>query len=92
MTYLYFGPNSVSVFTIDQHTGKLTPLQVVSCGGDWPRNFAIDPSGDFLVVANQRSDSIHSFRIDSTTGRLRATGHSVTVPAPVCIRYFAEKP
>lgn len=86
------GHNSIAAFTIDPVTSKLSPLQLTPTGGDWPRNFAIDPSGDFLIVANQRSDSIHSFRIDSMSGRLRATGQHVSVPAPVCIRYVAETP
>ena len=86
------GHNSIAAFTIDPVTSKLAPLQLASTEGDWPRNFAIDPSGEFLIVANQRSDSIHSFRIDSSSGRLRATGQRVSVPAPVCIRYFTEKP
>ena len=86
------GHNSIAAFTIDAVTSKLAPLQLTSTEGDWPRNFAIDPSGEFLIVANQRSDSIHSFRIDSSTGRLRSTGERVSLPSPVCVRYFAEKP
>ena len=85
------GHNSIAAFTIDAVTSKLTPLQLISTGGDWPRNFAIDPSGDFLVVANQKSDTIHSFRIDAATGKLRSTGHRASVPAPVCIRYYTER-
>ncbi|HWE43403.1 MAG TPA: lactonase family protein [Gemmatimonadaceae bacterium] len=85
------GHNSIAAFAIDPGSAKLTPLQLTSTEGDWPRNFVIDPSGEFLIVANQRSDSIHSFRIDSTTGKLRSTGHRVTLPAPVCLRSFAER-
>ncbi len=83
------GHNSISVFAIDATSALLAPVQVVSTDGDWPRNFAVDPSGDFLIVANQRSDSVHSFRIDAATGRLTPTGQRVTVPVPVCIRYFS---
>lgn len=85
------GHNSIAAFAIDATTSKLTPLQLTSTGGDWPRNFAIDPSGDFLIVGNQKSDSIHSFRIDQQSGRLRSTGHRASIPAPVCIRWFAER-
>lgn len=82
------GHNSIAVFAIDPGTAKLTAVQLAPTEGDWPRNFAIDPSGDFLIVANQRSDSIHSFRVDATTGRLTSTGQRVSLPAPVCVRYF----
>jgi 6-phosphogluconolactonase len=84
------GPNSVSVFTIGKDTGKLAPLQVVSCGGDWPRNFAIDPTGAFMLVANQKSDSIVTFRIDHATGRLTDTGNRLTVPVPVCVCFAGD--
>lgn len=84
------GHNSIAVFAIDPTTAKLAPVQLASTEGDWPRNFAIDPSGDFLLVANQRSDSIHSFRIDATTGRLTSTGHGVTLPSPVCVRFTEQ--
>jgi 6-phosphogluconolactonase len=82
------GHNSIAVFAIDRDTAMLAPVQLASTEGDWPRNFAIDPSGDFLIVANQRSDSIHSFRIDAASGRVTSTGHRISLPAPVCVRYF----
>jgi len=54
-----------------------------------PRNFAIDPSGEFLLVANQKSDNIVVFRLDQKTGRLNWTGHEVQVPSPVCLKFTA---
>jgi 6-phosphogluconolactonase len=82
------GHNSIAAFSIHAKTSELEPLQRISTGGDWPRNFAIDPSGKLLLVANQRSNDVHSFRIDQKTGRLTATGHSVAVAAPVCLRFI----
>ena len=81
------GHDSIASFVIDDGSGELRPLQLMSTGAKWPRNFAIDASGEFLLVANQRSDDIHSFRIDTRTGRLTATNQSVSLPAPVCIRF-----
>ena len=52
-----------------------------------PRNFAIDPSGTFLLVANQKSDNIVVFRLDQKTGRLSATGQTAEVPSPVCLKF-----
>jgi 6-phosphogluconolactonase len=52
-----------------------------------PRNFAIDPTGAFLLVANQKSDSIVVFRLDQRTGRLTATGQAAQVPSPVCLKF-----
>ena len=49
-----------------------------------PRYFAIDPTGQWLLVENQDSDSIVVFRVDAKTGRLSAEGQTVSVGAPVC--------
>ena len=44
------------------------------------------PEGEFLLVANQDTDNLVSFRIDPESGTLTATGHSVHVPTPVCVK------
>lgn len=81
------GDDSIAVFSIDDATGQLAPVQEIPTGGRWPRNFTLDPSGGFLLVANQRSDSIVGFRVDAGSGRLTPTGHRVEVATPVCIRF-----
>ena len=57
--------------------------------GKTPRNFEIDPVGKRLLVANQGTDNIVEFAIDSTTGKLTPTGTELKVPAPVCIKFLA---
>ncbi len=80
------GHNEIAAFRIDPKNGKLSSLGNVSTGGRKPRNFAIEPSGNFLLVANQDSDNIVVFRI-GTDGRLTATGKSIDLPVPVCLRF-----
>ena len=63
----------------------LTPLGHESVRGEWPRNFVIDPTGAFMLVANEHTDDIVTFRIDGDTGLLEATGHVENVPSPVCL-------
>jgi len=48
----------------------------------------IDPSGKWLLAANQASDSVIVFRIDEKTGRLTPTGDSVTISMPVCLKFL----
>jgi 6-phosphogluconolactonase len=55
------------VFTIGTD-GKLSLAGRTSCGGNWPRNFVIDPSGKYLLVGNQKSGDISFFKIDAKTG------------------------
>ena len=87
--YLYGsnrGHNSIVVFAVDAQTGALTTLEHESVAGDWPRNFAISPAGDYLLVANQRSKNITTLRRDAATGLLDFVT-STTAPVPVCILF-----
>jgi 6-phosphogluconolactonase len=51
------GHNSIAVFDINDD-GSLKLVSITSCGGNWPRNFALAPNGKFLLVANQYSNEI----------------------------------
>lgn len=80
------GHNSIAVFSLAT-TGALTLDQVVSTGGDWPRHFTLDPAGQWLLVANQKSDCIVVFGRDEESGRLTPTGQRIAVPSPTCLRF-----
>jgi 6-phosphogluconolactonase len=85
------GHNSITIFTIDPKTGKLTFVGHQASQIKTPRNFAIDPTGTFLVVANQDSDSLVVFRIDPESGKLKPTGNKVKVPFPVCVKMMPPR-
>jgi len=82
------GHNSIAIFAVNPADGRLAPLGHVSSGGKTPRNFNVDPTGRCLLAANQDSDNVVSFLIDSDTGALRATGNSVEIPMPVCVKFY----
>ena len=52
------GHDSITVFRIDQSTGKLTTVEREPTQGKTPRNFRMDPTGKYLFAANQQSDSV----------------------------------
>lgn len=81
------GHDSLVVMEVSGANRRLNCLQHISCGGRTPRNFRIDPSGRFLLAANQDSDSIVVFQIDSTSGRLTASGRSIVVGNPSCVKF-----
>jgi 6-phosphogluconolactonase len=81
------GHNSIAVFSIGSSNGALKLEQLVPTGGDWPRNFALDPTGRWLLVAHQRSNSVIVFRRDALTGRLTQTQQRLELPSPVCLRF-----
>jgi 6-phosphogluconolactonase len=81
------GHDSVAVYRVDAARGTLTHVDRVPTRGTTPRSFNIDPSGRFLLVANQDSDSLVVLRIDPESGIPRFTGHTATVPTPVCVAF-----
>lgn len=80
--------NSITIFSINQQTGALTKLGEQPSLGTSPRNFNFDPSGNFLLVANQQSDNIVIFSINHQTGLLTDTGKRIAVGNPVCVKWI----
>lgn len=80
------GHNSVSVFATASD-GALSLVENVPSGGETPRGLGIDPTGRWLLVGNQRSNSVAVFAIDAASGRLRATNQRVPVGSPVDVRF-----
>lgn len=79
--------NSIAIFALDAKTGMLRAVGHEARGVKTPRNFAIEPTGRYLLVANQSGKSVISFTINPETGELTPTGHSVEVLSPVCVRF-----
>ena len=59
----------LTVFRLNRDGGGLTPVAAVRVGKE-PRHFSVDLDGHFLIVANQFSDSVVSYRIDRDSGNL----------------------
>lgn len=72
-------------FAISPEDGKLTILDRTPCGGKLPRHIALDPSGRWLLAANQESDNIAVFARDPQTGRLAGPGKSFPLSKPQCL-------
>ena len=82
--------NSIATFLIDSLSGKLTVKAFQSSFGKGPRNFIIDPTGNYLLVANQDSKNIVIFKRDKETGLLIKTDKEIEVPRPVCLQMIAK--
>lgn len=80
------GENTIVTFRIGSD-GKLTLAGSTSCGGNWPRNFVIDPSGKYLIVGNQKSGKISLFRIDEKTGIPEKHVRDYILTAPACLKF-----
>jgi len=80
------GENSIVVFKISED-GLLNLAGHFDCGGSWPRNFVIDPSGKFLLVGNQKSDKITVFRLDRSTGLSSGIADSAKLSGVSCLKF-----
>ncbi|MEO5684545.1 MAG: lactonase family protein [Chitinophagaceae bacterium] len=83
--------NTITIFKINAANGKLTVAGYQSTQGKGPRNFSLDPSGNFLLVANQNSDNIVIFKRNKITGLLTDTGKKIEVGNPVCLKWMGVK-
>lgn len=80
------GHDSIAVFSISPEDGRLSFVENVPSGGNFPREFTIDLTGNFLLAANQHSNNIVTFKIDENSGRLTPTRHQIEVEKPVFVR------
>ncbi|MFH7011134.1 lactonase family protein [Flavobacterium sp. FlaQc-52] len=74
--------NAISVYKILKN-GGLEKVEQVSTLGKGPRDFAIDPTGNYLLVGHQYTNTIVIFKRDKTTGKLTDTGKKIELCSPV---------
>jgi 6-phosphogluconolactonase len=79
--------SSLTAFELEEY-GTIFRVQVVEEVPGWPRDFNIDPSGNILLVAGERSHEIEMYRIDRETGKLAETHVKLNLPAPGCILFI----
>ena len=80
--------NEIVVFSVGKQDGRLALVQRRSVEGDHPREFALDPSDRFLLVANQKSNQIKVMRRDPLTGKLGETVQTFDQPAPSDLKFM----
>lgn len=76
--------NTISIFKILKN-GQLQRQSVVSSLGKGPRNFVIDPTGKFLLVAHQYSNEVVVFKRDTVSGAITDSGKRLELCSPVCM-------
>jgi len=82
--------NQLLVFAID-NKGQLKEIQRRSVEGVEPREFSFDPSGHFMLIANQKSNQIVSVKVDPKTGMLGETVQKVDFDSPSDFRFLTGK-
>lgn len=80
--------STIAVFKVGPN-GALTLVEHASTRGATTRNFGIDPSGQWLIAANQGSGTLAVFRIDQNTGTLAPVGGLTEgIAQPVCVIFM----
>jgi len=82
--------NQLLVFAIDGK-GQLKEIQRRSVEGTEPREFSFDPSGQFMLIANQKSNQIVTVKVDPKTGLLGETVQKVDFDSPSDFRFLTRK-
>ncbi len=78
--------NSITIYKIDPGNGALQVLGYEPTHGVLPRSFVIDPTGNYLLVANMSSDNIVVFERNLETGLLRKVGSSTVMERPSSLK------
>jgi 6-phosphogluconolactonase len=84
------GHESLTIFRVKQSNGQsgkarrgtLAQVGFFHTRGETPRHFQFDQSGQFLIVANQDSDTIAVFSFNLTSGEIKYSGNEYRVPSP----------
>jgi len=83
--------NNIAIFSIHQQTGKLTIAGYESTLGQVPRNFIVEPSGKFLLVANQETGNVVVYKRNKKSGLLQPMQQQIKVPLPTCLQMLRVK-
>jgi 6-phosphogluconolactonase len=83
--------NNIALFRVDAAKGTLEFVSNTPTGGKEPRYFGFDPTGAWLLAANQGSNDIVLFRVDPNTGALTPSGKKIELSAPVCVQFVAAR-
>lgn len=78
--------DGLAIFKIDEKEGTLTRVGYQLTAAH-PRNFAITPNGNFILVAAKDGNKVQVFQRDQDTGLLTDTGKDIVVAQPTCIQF-----
>ncbi|MBC8642627.1 lactonase family protein [Caballeronia sp. EK] len=81
--------NEIVQFSVDPKNGHLKYVKRYPTLGKTPREFAIDPTGRWLIVGNQESDSAYFFRRDPQTGELASDPKQLSIGSPVDFKFVS---
>ena len=82
--------NTIRLFAFDRISESLNYIASYPTGGRTPRDFTIDPTGKWLLVAHQDSDTIAIFNVNSYNGTLSLFNTVENMKSPVCLSWLPK--
>jgi 6-phosphogluconolactonase len=82
--------NTIRLFAFDPIAESLNYIASYPTGGTTPRDFTIDPTGKWLLVAHQDSDTIAIFNVNSYNGTLSLFNTVENIKSPVCLSWLPK--
>ncbi|MQS75861.1 lactonase family protein [Companilactobacillus halodurans] len=82
------GADTIATFSVSADGDRLKKLNTTSANGNGPRDFELDPSENYLVVANQDSDNISIFKRNAQKGNLTDLKKNISIPECVCVHFI----
>jgi 6-phosphogluconolactonase len=79
----------IVVYEVDGARGELREIQRIPTGGQTPWSFALDPTGRWLLAANQGSGTVTVLGRNNASGRLHAASQTIAVDRPTCVVFPA---
>ena len=82
--------NTIRLFAFDPINESLNYIASYPTGGLTPRDFTIDASGKWLLVAHQDSDTLSIFNVNSYNGTLSFHKTVNNIDSPVCLAWLPK--
>ncbi len=81
------GHQSIVLYYMDAVTGRMEVIAHEGTRGQTPRNFNLDPEGNFLFAANQDTDNVTIFEVNRADGKLNAVAKQLELGSPACVHF-----
>ncbi|MDO1605148.1 lactonase family protein [Lactobacillus sp. YT155] len=82
------GSDTLAIYQIAESGEELTNIAYQPVAGKGPRDFDLDPSNNFLLVANQNTDNLSLFERNTDTGLLSLIKDDIAIPECVCVKFI----
>ncbi|MBF7016661.1 6-phosphogluconolactonase [Staphylococcus durrellii] len=83
------GHDSIAIFKVANDGSSLELINITHSGGEFPRDFNISNSDDYLVCAHQEGDyALTLFTRDKNTGELTQIDNHAEAAEGVCVKFL----